>query len=281
LRTKLPLAKQIWSVLPAHAREPGAQGALSSCDSCPTSLDDASSPSSASVSACPGSTSARDTTPGDTTPGDTTSSDASGADVSCEAISGAPQRAKQTSRATGRRARPSRRKRRRKPFTTPDVLGAAVESMRAVYVGPRPRCVDEMAEVALRHREAIQRRKRGLRASRAARRKPLNPRVPLRGAVSLFIDLSAFPNVERWLGNMSQVWLGRARGELETARVFELLHTAVRALGAASEVVELTARAAQDELRHSELCRELAEHYAARSLPPRSSPRALAAPLRA
>jgi hypothetical protein len=68
------------------------------------------------------------------------------------------------------------------------------------------------------------------------------------------------------------IWLGRAQGELSTAGVFEHVAQAARELGATGEVLSLTERAVQDEVRHARLCHGLAELYAGRTLSQSSAP---------
>src|SRR3954464_12880281 len=71
---------------------------------------------------------------------------------------------------------------------------------------------------------------------------------------------------------IGQLWLERARGELSTAAVFAQVASGVLAIGAAPEVLSLTARAVGDEVRHARLCHRLAELYLGRSVPlPRAS----------
>ena len=66
---------------------------------------------------------------------------------------------------------------------------------------------------------------------------------------------------------VSEIWLGRAQGELSTAAVFEQVAEAARELAAAPVVLSLVARACRDEVRHAQFCHELAELYAGRCLP--------------
>ncbi|MEY2932513.1 MAG: hypothetical protein RL033_3262 [Pseudomonadota bacterium] len=66
---------------------------------------------------------------------------------------------------------------------------------------------------------------------------------------------------------IGQLWLERARGELSTAAVFAHLASGVLAIGAAPEVLSLTARAVGDEVRHARLCHGLAELYLGHSVP--------------
>jgi len=62
-------------------------------------------------------------------------------------------------------------------------------------------------------------------------------------------------------------WLRRARGELTTAFVSCRVAQGLFELGAVSEVLWLAARSAGEEVRHSTLCRAVAERYAGQPLP--------------
>jgi hypothetical protein len=66
--------------------------------------------------------------------------------------------------------------------------------------------------------------------------------------------------------SVSEIWLARAHGELCTAAVAEQVEQVAHEIGASSEVLQLSARATEDELRHARLCRDLAESYAGRAL---------------
>jgi hypothetical protein len=66
---------------------------------------------------------------------------------------------------------------------------------------------------------------------------------------------------------VAHVWHGRADGERSTAETFRLVANGLAALDAEPELVALARRAVDDELRHAELCRHLAEYYAGRTLP--------------
>lgn len=61
---------------------------------------------------------------------------------------------------------------------------------------------------------------------------------------------------------MKYVWLSQAATERRVGHSFEVVHEALRAMGADAGLVEISARAVDDELRHAELCREMASLYA-------------------
>lgn len=65
---------------------------------------------------------------------------------------------------------------------------------------------------------------------------------------------------------VGEIWQARAHAELATASVFDHVARATHALAAPAAVCALAERAVNDELRHSDLCRELAEHYLGRSI---------------
>jgi hypothetical protein len=60
---------------------------------------------------------------------------------------------------------------------------------------------------------------------------------------------------------MAALWWRRAENELATSRVFAQLDRDLRLFGAASEVLEISARAVDDEVFHAELCAVAAEIY--------------------
>jgi hypothetical protein len=75
---------------------------------------------------------------------------------------------------------------------------------------------------------------------------------------------------------LAKLWRRRAENELATSRVFAQLDHDLRLFGAPSEVLELSARAADDEAFHAELCALTSEIYGeeARPLvPPPQPPR--------
>lgn len=68
-------------------------------------------------------------------------------------------------------------------------------------------------------------------------------------------------------------WEERARSELRVSEAFRLLGDELATTGVSDVVRDLVARTIEDELRHSELCRRLAERYAGRDVaPPRIEP---------
>lgn len=66
---------------------------------------------------------------------------------------------------------------------------------------------------------------------------------------------------------LADIWLVRAAMERRVADSFEVIHGALVRRGAASELVELAARAVDDEYRHTELSRLVASRFAGRELP--------------
>lgn len=75
---------------------------------------------------------------------------------------------------------------------------------------------------------------------------------------------------------LGKLWRRRAENELAASRVFAQLDRDLRSFGAPSEVLELSARAADDEAFHAELCGVTSEIYGeeARPLaPPQEPPR--------
>ncbi len=64
------------------------------------------------------------------------------------------------------------------------------------------------------------------------------------------------------------IWQERAQSELNAASGFAIVLTELFELGAPSAVLELASRAVNDEVRHAELCRGLAERYLGRPVPP-------------
>ncbi len=60
---------------------------------------------------------------------------------------------------------------------------------------------------------------------------------------------------------IASVWLGRAAAEAGAAQTFRVVADCLRTLDAEPELVALARRAVGDELRHAELCWEVARHY--------------------
>jgi hypothetical protein len=69
-------------------------------------------------------------------------------------------------------------------------------------------------------------------------------------------------------GQLAAVWLARAAMERRVADSFGVIRDALRARGAAPELVQMAHRAIDDEHRHAELSRVVASRYAGRELPP-------------
>jgi hypothetical protein len=65
-------------------------------------------------------------------------------------------------------------------------------------------------------------------------------------------------------------WIGRSHNELETGRAFDYIARALSGLGADPQLVALAVRSADDEIRHSEICRRVASVYLGREVPPAS-----------
>lgn len=66
---------------------------------------------------------------------------------------------------------------------------------------------------------------------------------------------------------LGEIWLVRAAMERRVADSFEVIHGALQRRGASSDLVELAARAIDDEYRHTELSRLVASRFAGRELP--------------
>lgn len=64
------------------------------------------------------------------------------------------------------------------------------------------------------------------------------------------------------------IWRERAQSELNAASGFAIVLTELFELGAPSAVLELASQAVNDEVRHAELCRGLAERYLGAPVPP-------------
>jgi hypothetical protein len=59
----------------------------------------------------------------------------------------------------------------------------------------------------------------------------------------------------------ARIWSFRARAEREAACRFARLAERLAASGAAAEIVHMAERAASDEARHADLCRDLVQHF--------------------
>jgi hypothetical protein len=64
------------------------------------------------------------------------------------------------------------------------------------------------------------------------------------------------------------VWLTQAATERRVGHSFEVVHRALVDLGADPGLVDVAARAVDDEMRHAELCRQMASRYAGRDVKP-------------
>ncbi len=60
---------------------------------------------------------------------------------------------------------------------------------------------------------------------------------------------------------IAALWRSRAQNELRTSSVFASLHRELMAFGAGIDVLEISARAVSDEVRHATLCAEVAARY--------------------
>ena len=67
---------------------------------------------------------------------------------------------------------------------------------------------------------------------------------------------------------LANLWLSQAATERRVAESFGVVHDALASLGADAGLVEVSARAVDDEMRHAELCRQMASRYAGRPLDP-------------
>jgi hypothetical protein len=76
----------------------------------------------------------------------------------------------------------------------------------------------------------------------------------------------ALPDDERRL--LSQHWFRRCHSEARIGAAFAKMQPLLRRVGAHQVVLELLELAADDELRHSGICLQLAEHYAGQHLEP-------------
>jgi hypothetical protein len=77
---------------------------------------------------------------------------------------------------------------------------------------------------------------------------------------------------------LAAVWARRAASELGAGAAFAEVERALAALGADDSVLELARRAVEDEPRHAELCRRLAEAYAGAPVAAPVPPDAVAMP---
>lgn len=66
---------------------------------------------------------------------------------------------------------------------------------------------------------------------------------------------------------LADVWILRAAMERRVADSFQVIHGALQRRGAAQHLVDLAARAIDDEFRHTELSRAVASRFAGRPLP--------------
>lgn len=64
------------------------------------------------------------------------------------------------------------------------------------------------------------------------------------------------------------IWQERAQSELNAASGFAIVLGELFELGAPNAVLDLASQAVNDEIRHAELCRGLAERYLGRPVPP-------------
>lgn len=65
---------------------------------------------------------------------------------------------------------------------------------------------------------------------------------------------------------LAEIWLGRAANERRVSESFVVVRDALIACRSDASLVELAARAVDDELRHAELCRVVASRFADREL---------------
>ncbi len=65
---------------------------------------------------------------------------------------------------------------------------------------------------------------------------------------------------------LADAWSGRAASERRVGDAFVVVRDALASLGAGAELIELAARAIDDEMRHAELSRRIASRYAGREL---------------
>ncbi len=72
--------------------------------------------------------------------------------------------------------------------------------------------------------------------------------------------MNEMPFAER--EELATIWLSQAATEARVARSFALVHESLALLGADAGLVEVSARAVEDEHRHEALCRTMAERYA-------------------
>jgi hypothetical protein len=79
-------------------------------------------------------------------------------------------------------------------------------------------------------------------------------------------EIDALPDAAR--ERLAQVWWARSASERRVADAFELIAEHVRALSRNRELVMLSRRAVDDELRHAELALDVASRFAGRELEP-------------
>ena len=95
--------------------------------------------------------------------------------------------------------------------------------------------------------------------------------IPAGGAASADEAIEALDADAR--ARIGREWLRRAEVELSAAALSALLVRGLLIDQATPEVLDLAARAVSDEVRHSRICREVAERYLGRRLePPRARP---------
>jgi hypothetical protein len=78
---------------------------------------------------------------------------------------------------------------------------------------------------------------------------------------------------------LAAVWTRRAASELGAGAAFAVVERELGELGADETVLELARRAVEDEPRHAELCRRLAEAYAGAPVPAPAPPDEVAMPV--
>jgi|SRR5215472_733054 len=66
---------------------------------------------------------------------------------------------------------------------------------------------------------------------------------------------------------LGRQWASRATAELRVAAIFSIVSGGLLETGADPAVIQIAARAVSDEVRHAEICRQLAERYLGRAVP--------------
>lgn len=79
-------------------------------------------------------------------------------------------------------------------------------------------------------------------------------------------DLAALPHATR--ETLAGVWWSQAATEARVASSFAIVRDALDARGADPGLIDVSARAVDDEMRHATLCLDVAERYAGRALAP-------------